>query len=458
MTQSIQKKKVGMDLTQGNILKNLITFAIPIIIASVVQQLYSMVDLMVIGQFVGNEGTVGVSTGSEISDFLTPIAMAFATGGQIYIAQLAGAHNQKKIEDTVATLLTMMVGLSVLGMILPIVLCKPLLYLLNCPEEAFGQASSYLIITSVGMPFIFGYNAICGVLRGMGEAKRPMLFVIIAAVINIFADLLLVAVIPLEAAGTAIATVFSQIGCFVASFIFMYKRREQFGFELKLSYFRIDKHALGIILKLGIPQLFRSIFVRSSMLWVKAQVNGFGMVVAGTYSIGNKLEKFMDVFVSGVDQAAGAMIGQNIGAKKVDRASKTMWTTLGLTMVIALGVATIYLLIPMPLFRLFTTDLEVIEMGVIYLRIMAVGALVHAYGATFKSITTGAGAYKLSFVVGLLDGVSRILACLFFDYVLHQGAQSYFWGAALCFLLPGIVSMIYFLSGTWKKKKLLSEE
>lgn len=458
MTQAVKKQKVGMDLTQGSILRNLITFAIPIIIASVVQQLYSMVDLMVIGQYVGNEGTVGVSTGSEISDFLTPIAMAFATGGQIYIGQLTGAKNQKKIEDTIATLLTMMVVLSVVGTILPIVLCHPLLKLLNCPEEAYGQASSYLIITAIGMPFIFGYNAISAVLRGMGEAKRPMLFIIIAAIINIFADIFLVAVIPLEAAGTAIATVLSQIGCFVASFVYMYKRREQFGFELSISYFRIDKQALGVILKLGIPQLFRSIFVRSSMLWVKSNVNSYGMVVAGTYSVGNKLEKFMDVFVSGVDQAAGNMMAQNIGAKKFDRTKKTMWTTLCLTLCMAMVVVAVYQFIPKPLYRLFTTDEAVIEMGVIYLNIMSVGAIVHAYGATFKSITTGAGAYKLSFVVGLLDGVSRILACVVFEQVFHQGAQSYFWGAALCFLLPGIVSMIYFLSGTWERKKLLSEE
>lgn len=218
MTQAVSRQRVGTNLTEGPILQTLLKFAIPIVLASLVQQLYSMVDLIVIGQYVGSIGTVGVNTGGEIIDMITPVAMGFSTAGQIYIAQLAGAGDEAKVKRTVGTLLTFMLGLSIILGIGLIVLSDFFLEMLNCPEEAWGQAKSYMIITAMGTPFIYGYNAVCGVLRGMGESKRPLLFISVAAVVNIVLDVLLVAVIPLEAAGTAIATAASQFGSFAAAF------------------------------------------------------------------------------------------------------------------------------------------------------------------------------------------------------------------------------------------------
>ena len=164
------KQNVGMNLTEGPVFQSLVLFAIPIILTNLIQQLYGMVDLMVIGQFVGSTGTVGVSTGGEMSDMVTPVATAFAMAGQTFIAQLVGAKKDQKIKDAIGTFLTFMLILSILLAFLVIFFCRPILSLLNCPTEAFGQAETYLIITAVGFPFIFGYNAVCGILRGMGES------------------------------------------------------------------------------------------------------------------------------------------------------------------------------------------------------------------------------------------------------------------------------------------------
>ena len=178
MDTPLKKQGVGMDLVQGPILKTLLIFAIPIILTNLIQQLYSMVDLIIIGQFVGSVGTVGVSTGGELADMAAPVAMAFSTAGQIYIAQLVGAKNEKRIKETVGTLLTFMLLVSVVLAAGGVLFGKPILRLLNCPEEAMSQAMSYMIITVLGLPFVFGYNAVCGILRGMGESKRPLLFII----------------------------------------------------------------------------------------------------------------------------------------------------------------------------------------------------------------------------------------------------------------------------------------
>ena len=295
--------RVGADLTEGSIVSKLIVFAFPIILTSLVQQLYSMVDLVIIGHYAGNTGTVGVNTGGEMADMILPFAMGFSTAGQIFIAQLVGARQEQRLRRTVGTLLSFMAVLSAAFGAAVILFHRQILSL--CPAEAVFPASAYMIITALGFPFVFGYNAVVGILRGMGESKRPLLFVLIAAGVNIILDILLVAVIPLGAAGTAIATVASQIGAFGAAFLFMWKARDRFGFELKLSYFKMDGDILKVLIRLGIPQVVRSMFVRIGMLWVNASANSFGLLVSTTNSVGNKIQKFLEVFVQGLD-AAGA--------------------------------------------------------------------------------------------------------------------------------------------------------
>lgn len=449
---------MGTDLTEGSVLKMLLIFAVPMVLASILQQIYSAVDLMIIGKYAGDTGTVAVGTGGEVSDFLTLFAMAFSTGSQVYISQLSGAHDEKNLKEAVGTMLTVLFGFSIIIGLFILFFHGFLLNMLHCPSEAYSEAGKYMMITAIGMPFVFGYNGIAAMLRGMGESRKPLLFIAVAATVNIFADLFLVVVIPLGAAGTAIATVLSQIGSFTAAFIYMYKNRQTFDFELKLSYFKIRVNALRRILMMAVPQLIRSFCVQGSMLWVKSQVNVYGMVSSSTYTIGNKIEKLTQVFVTGVDGAAGAMIGQNIGAKKLDRVKKVIWYTLMCNFIVAAIVVVMFLGIPDALYSLFTNETNVIEFGRTYLRIMSLGILVVAFSSCFKSIATGSGAAMLSLFLGIMDGVGRILACLIAFYVFHQGVQSYFWGAAFCMLIPGIMSLVYFLSGRWKRRKLLSEK
>lgn len=450
--------KVGRDLTTGSVLPLLFSFALPMILTSLVQQTYSMVDLIVIGKFVGSIGTVGVSTGGELSDMMTPIANGLATAGQIYIAQLVGARNHDKLRTVTGTLFTIMGLIAIAITVVTFICYRQFLIWLNCPAEAFDAAAQYMLITVVGMPFIFGYNAVCAVLRGMGESKRPLMFVVIAATINIFLDLLLVVVFHLDAAGTAIATVMSQIGAFAASYVYLYRRREQIGLSISTSYFRINRYDAGIIFRLGIPQMIRVLSVHGSMLWVKSNINAFGLTVSATYSVGSKIEKFMNIFMQGIDQAGGAMIGQNLGARKPERVREIMRKMLMTTFAIGIVCAALFWLVPNQLYMLFTDDADVIAYGEVFLQIMSVGCLVVGYSGAMKSISTGAGAAMLSLSMGVMDGVSRILVCLFADYALQQGAQSYFWGAALCQLLPGVMAMCYYLSGQWERKKLLVDE
>ena len=451
-------KRVGKNLTEGVIWKVLLGFAFPIILTNVIQQFYSMVDLMIAGKFVGAAGTIGVSTGGELADMITPVAMALASAGQIYIAQLVGAKKDKEVKESVGTLLAICFLTSFVLMVFAIFFCDTFLRLMKCPVEGFQQARGYLIITAIGYPFIFGYNAVCGVLRGMGEGKRPLMFIIVAATVNIFADLMLVVVFPLEAVGTAIATVLSQLGSFTAAFLFLYQRKESFDFELKLRYFRIVPQAAKTIVKLAVPQLCRSMLVRVSMLYVNASCNGYGAVYSQTNSIGNKIQKFLEVFMQGIDTASATMIGQNLGARKLDRAAKTVWNTLAMTMTVAVVSASLALLVPRQMFYLLTNEPAVIELGVTFFRIMSIHFFCSALVGAFQSMVTGCGFVELGFAIGVLDGViCKIGFSLFFLNVLGVGETSFWWGTAVSRFLPACLCMAYFFSGKWKTRKMLSE-
>lgn len=451
--------RVGMDLLNGNIMKTLLAFSLPIMLANIVQQLYSMVDLAVIGQYMGSIGTVGVSTGSEVMDFLTPVATGFAAAGQVYISQLYGAHDEIRLKKAIGTLITAMLFMSVIFLVGALGVRVYIVDALNCPAEAREQALSYLCISVLGLPFVFSYNTICSILRGIGESKRPLIFVLVAASVNVVLDILFVAVFHWEAAGTALATVFSQIGSFAAAFIFLYKRRDKFGFELKLSYFRIDSETMKIMLKLGIPHILQSLSVRFSLLWCQANINSFGLVASATNSVGNKMQKICTVFVQGVNTGCGAMIGQNLGAKKHDRVKKIVLCTLAMTFTIAAIGSAFALTIPKQMFRIFTNDKQVLEAGVQYMQILCITYFSAAFCGSFQALVTGCGFASFGFVLGMLDGViCRIGLSVLFAYGLNLGVTGFFLGNATARIIPGILGCIYFLSGKWKTHRLLTEQ
>ncbi len=459
MKSSKTYQNVGLDLTDGNILEKLIIFALPIILTNLVQQLYSITDIAIIGKYVGSVGSVAVSTGGEISDLMTPVAMGFSTAGQIYIAQLFGAKMMERVKESIGTLLTMMLLLSLICTFGSIVFCESILNMLNCPLEAIHQAKLYMIITSMGFPFIFGYNAVVGILRGMGESKRPLFFVCIAACINVFMDILLVVIIPLSAAGTAIATVLSQAGAFFSSFYFMYKHKEKFDFSINIKYFRINAHIASLLIKLAVPQVFRSMFVRFSMMWVNSNINSYGLIVSATNSIGTKIQKFLEVFVQGIDTAAAAMVGQNLGAKKFERAKQTIITTLICCLILAFGCCFFSLVFPQKIYGLLTNDPNVIVLGKQYLQILCIHFIVSAITSTFQAMVTGSGFVSLGFVLGILDGIiCRIGFSLFFYHIMNLDFYSFWWGTSFARVLTGMVCIAYFISGKWKERKLLSEQ
>ncbi|MBQ6450412.1 MAG: MATE family efflux transporter [Solobacterium sp.] len=452
-------RRVGNDLTQGAILPQLLKFVLPMLLANIVQQLYNTVDMMVIGRFVGSTGTVGVSTGGEVATLITFMATAFGSAAQIYVAQLTGANDHESVSGTIMTSLLFMFGLSIVCTVICLACSGLFLNWLNCPQEAFGQAYKYMMIVSLGLPFIFGYNMVCGILRGMGETKRPLLFVTIAAIANVFMDLMFVAWIPLEAAGTAIATVTAQFASFAAAMIYLYRMQDSFGFRLSLKEAKIERRHLNVLLKLGLPMTAQSAFIHFSQLICSSHVNTFGLVASATNSIGNRVQRLVNIFCNSVTQGSGAMVGQNLGARKFDRVREIVYTTLATSGVLAAVSIIVALFFPRQAYGIFTTDPAVIDFGVTYLRIAVIIFICSPIQGSFMAVVTGSGNAKLSFLAGMLDGVLLRLGISFlFAYTLNMGVKGFFYGNALARLGPVSVGLAYYYSGKWKTAKLLGRK
>ncbi len=452
-----QKKKFGMDLTQGSILRQLLTFMLPLLAANVIQQLYNTVDLIVIGHFCGSTGTVGVSVGGQAAQFLTMVSMGIALGGQVYVSQLTGARQRDKINDAIGTLLSFVLIVSAVLMVGGLLFTDQIIALMGTPAAAVSEATDYMRITFLGFPFIFGYNAVCAVLRGIGDSRRPLIFVTIAAVSNIFMDLLLVAGFGMTSDGTAIATVLGQALSFLFSIVFLYRRRESFGFDFRGRSFRIRWEHLSILLKLGLPQVVQSACIYMTFIYVNSLVNAYGLVESATNSVGGKITQLANTITQSMNQACSAMIGQNLAAGRQNRAKKVVLTGLTIALSLAVFNTILALTIPKLIFSIFTNDEAVIAFGAEHYMPTAILIffLSSLMGPT-QSMVTGSGFASLGLAVGVLDGVVfRLAFSYLFANVLNMGVDGYFLANALARLGPVLICSGYFISGKWRTRKLL---
>ncbi len=449
-----KRKEVVNDLTQGPVLRQLLLFSLPLMAAYALQAVYNLVDMVVVGQSVGASGLSAVGIGGQIQNLLMFVGISVGSAAQILVAQQVGAGDYDGIQDTIGTSLTCITLLSVVAGGLCAVLCDGVLSLLNTPAESFADARAYCLICCAGMFFIYGYNGICAILRGMGESRLPMYFVGAAAVINVVLDLLFVAVCHMGAAGAALATVLAQGAAFVFSLVCLYRRREAFHFDFAPASFRPRADRCKALGRLGLPLILQNVLVSSSMMFVNANVNNFGVVASAVDGVGNKLNTIAFTLTNALSVSTSAMIGQCFGARKHDRLKKVFWCC----MVLALGVwvvlSAISLLLDEPLFRLFTSDAAVIAYAPKYMRVAVLYYLATCSMLAPYGLMEGTGSAGLNLVVGLLDGVvARIGLCYLLGRLI--GLYGFWIGSALAGFVTTLGGGIYFISGLWKKKKLV---
>ena len=456
MSGTAHKHYIGNDFTSGNVSRQLVWFSLPFLLATLLSNLYNTVDMIIIGHFAGSVGTVAVSLGGRCMDLLTMVGQGFAGGGQVLISQQVGAGKRQELNKTIGTTFTLLLVLSVLSGGLCFAFSREILLWLNTPAEAIASAESYLKITSVGMPLIFGYHSVASVLRGMGDAKSPLIFVAIAAGLNLVLDIVFITVLGLGVVGTALATVIGQGVSLLCSLVVLYRRREAFGFDFRLGSFLPDMEKMKIITDIGLPLAARALFIGGTQIFAVSFVNDYGLVQAAAYSIGTKISMFLNVINGSMRQASGSMIGQNVGAGNYERVKEIVRACLRFGVWAAALFSALSLLFPRQIFGLFTQDPEVVALAGEFMLIACVLYWLSAFLGPLEGVVTGIGNGRLGFLMGVMDGVvCRLVFSFFFGMTLHMEAAGFFLGNNLGKSGPLVVDSIYYFSGKWKNYKKL---
>lgn len=452
----MSEKSMINDMTSGNVIKQLLAFSFPFMLSNLLQTIYSMVDMIVIGQFVGSAGLSAVSIGSELLLFCTFIGMGFGNAAQILISQYVGLGDKASIQKIIGTAFTFMLALSIVVGVAGIFSAEAILKLLNTPPEAFDYAVSYVLVCFSGTIFIFGYNLVSSILRGMGDSKRPFMFIAIAAVTNLVLDLLFVAVFDMAAFGAALATVIGQAVSFIASIIYLSRRREAFGFDFKLKSFAIEKNQLRHLVRLGIPMSLQLSAIIISVMFVISYINAYGVVVSAVNGIGSKLGSITGVVTNSIGSAMATLVGQNMGAGKPDRVSKLTISATLICLAYACVLSIIMFFFPDKIFSLFDTNPEVLAMASVYMPVAILNFFGFASRSAFGNLINGIGFASLSLVIGLLDSiVFRVGLSIFMGITLDMGIMGFWYGSVLAGYVPTVIGGIYFLSGKWKTRKLM---
>ncbi len=456
LTETTRSSTISTDFTSGPIMPMLLKFFLPFLLANLLNSLYNTVDTVIIGQFVGSAGIVAVTVGGKMLNLFTNVGMAFAGGGQVLIGQIIGAKRKEEIKPAIGTLFTLMIVSSVLVAAVLMVFSEQLLMLMNTPAESFDAALSYLRITSAGLPLIFGYTAVCAVLRGMGDSKGPLIYIAVAALFNVVGDLIFVVCFHWDATGTAVATILGQGVALMFSVVSLYRRRASFGFDFKWKSFAVNGRMLKVILKLGFPMVLRSFCITMTQLVLYSNVNLYGLAEATAYSIGDKIVRLANIFHHSTSQAAGGMIAQNVGAGRSDRVRVIVRYSASIAIGAAVILSALALLFPNAIFALFTDDAQVLAYARIFMQISCVIMLLSAVMGSYEAVVTGTGHSALNFLAGFLDGVVfRIFFSFLFARVFDMGAAGFFLGDALARLGPLLIGTIYYYSGAWLRRKKL---
>lgn len=363
------------DFTQGSILKKLIAFMMPVLGALILQAAYGAVDLLVVGRFGSTSGLSAVSTGSQVLNLVTFVVIQFAMGITVLIARYLGEKRPDQIGSVIGGSAVVFTMIAACLFIVMVGFAHPISVLMQAPKEAVDLTSVYVRICGGGIFFIVAYNLLSAIFRGLGDSKSPLLFVFVACIVNVIGDLVLVAGLHMDAAGAAIATVTAQALSVVFAVILLIKKK--LPFKITRKDFSLNSQCKKF-LKIGLPLALQEFLTQMSFLALCAFVNRLGLEASSGYGVACKIVNFAMLVPSALMQSMASFVSQNIGAGKTKRAKKSMFTGIGVGLVVGCMVFLLVMLKGDMLAGFFTTDVAVIQKGYAYLKGFALETIVTA--------------------------------------------------------------------------------
>ena len=448
----MQKKT---DMLRGPILKGIVTFSLPILLGNIFQQLYNMVDSVVVGKYVSANALAAVGSTATLTMMLVGVMMGFPTGASVVAAQFAGAGQKDKIKRTISTTLYLLLGLAVFLTVIGQILGPSIMRWVNVPEELVPNALAYFRIYIGGMVFMSLYNFFSAFLRALGDSVTPLIFLIMSSLLNIAGDLFFVLVLHMGVPGVAIATVLAQGVSVVLCYLYVSHKSEYFKFKKGELVF--DRVLLKDVLRLGLPSSAQMSITSLGMVMVQGLINSFGAVSMAAYTSANKLEQLVGMPMNGVAMGLSVFVGQNIGAGNQARAKRGLAWSLVLCVSFAAVMSAVIYFTGHTIMHLFVndSDVEVINVGADFMRLWAPLLFCHAVSQSFVSFLRGAGDSLNSMIAMFFDlGVRTIMAYVF-ALAIGMGFMGIAYSIPCGWIGCAIYAMIMFFASVWKRKAVV---
>ena len=451
-----RKEVVSMtDMTYGNPYKLIFLFSVPLLIGNIFQQLYNMVDSIVVGNFVGEKALAAVGTGFPIIFLMSSLFIGISTGATVMVSQFYGARDIKRVNDTVNTIYTAMIigviPLSLLG----VFLSEPLLRLIQVPDDGtLEMAKIYMIVIFIGIVGNLGFNINSGILQGLGDSRTSLIFLLIAAIINTVLDLVFVLVFHWDVMGVALSTIIAQIFSWVFGIWFINRRYSEI--HIRLFGFHFDKALFKQAMKLGIPSGIQQALFSVGSLVMQSLVNSFGSAFMAGFNGANKIDTFAFMPIQSFTNAVTTYTGQNIGAGNHERVRKGLRA--GMALSVGTSILMCILVYPLSAFmmRMFSQNQEVIDAGVAYLHELMPFYALLAISFCFNSVMRGAGEMIVPmisslFALWLVRVPSAYLLAHFF------GGEMIYYSYAIGWVVGILISGLYYATGRWKNKSIVKK-
>ncbi|MDP4184534.1 MAG: MATE family efflux transporter [Bacteroidota bacterium] len=443
------------DFTHGNETSLILKFSIPLVLGNLIQNLYSIIDSIIVGNFLGKAALAAVGASFPIIYTLISLVIGIGSGASTIIAQYFGAKDHDKVRKTIDTIYIFFFFAGIVISIIGIMLSRHIFILLRLPEEVMPDALIYLRIYLAGMIFLFGFNGISSILRGLGDSKNPLWFMIIAVTSNIILDLLFILVFKWEIAGIASAMVISQSSTFIASIIYLNKKHPLVSLKLKSLTF--DRVIFKDCVRIGLPTGLQQSLVAIGMMSIMGIINTFGTNAVAAFTAGIRIDSFARMPAMTFASALQSFTGQNLGARKSIRIKKGLYSTLIISCIYCLFISAILVLTRDTLMRMFTSEESVIRIGSDYLLIVTSFYLLFSIMFAFYGIMRGAGATLIPMLVTLITlWIIRVPLAFYLSGKI--GVNGIFWSEPISWI-PGVLfCWIYYIKGNWKQKGVIKSD
>lgn len=440
------------DLTQGPEGKQILRFATPMLLGNVFQQLYNIINAVVVGNFIGKEALAAVGASFPLIFMLISFIIGITTGATIIISQYYGAKDIEKVKLTIDTIYIFLFFASIAVTVLGIAFSSTIFSWIDLPPDVKPQAVQYLNIFLLGSVFFFGFNGTSSILRGLGDSRTPLYFLVLSTLTNIGLDLLFVLVFKWGIRGVAVSTVLSQGGAFITAILYLNQKHEIV--KMAIRKLKFDRDIFRKSVRIGLPSGLQQTFVALGMLALYSIVNKFGTDTIAAYSVAGRIDSFAAIPAMNFSMALSTFVGQNIGAQKPERIRHGFKSTLIMTSIISVSVTIIIVLFGDTIMNMFTTDQNIIKIGHNYLIIVSSFYIVFSGMFVVGGVMRGAGDTLIPMFITLFSlWIIRIPASYYLST--RMGVVGIWWGIPIAWIIGMVFSYIYYKTGRWKNKGVI---